>query len=177
MDLKHLRTFVAVAEHGSVSRAAGWLRITQPALSRQLRDLQEELGVRLFELVGRRLLLTGEGEEFLPQCRGLLGHAEAVAERARSLARGEAGTLRVGASPQLIESIFPSFLGRYARQCPSVHVKPVEAGAVAQVAMLERGEPACDRPLAGGRAPLRDLRAAADSRAGRPRPAPAGPRR
>jgi DNA-binding transcriptional LysR family regulator len=140
MDRRHLRTFVAVAEHGSVSKAAERLRLAQPALSRQVHDLQREFGVRLFELVVRRLLLTGEGEEFLPHCRALLGHAAAVAERAQSLARGDAGTLRVGASPQLIESTFPGFLTRYARQCPGVHVRPVEAGAVAQVAMLERGE-------------------------------------
>ena len=68
MDLKRMRTFVAVAERGGVSRAALLLRITQPALSRQIRDLQEELGFKLFERLGRRLSLTGEGEEFLSVC-------------------------------------------------------------------------------------------------------------
>jgi DNA-binding transcriptional LysR family regulator len=140
MDLKRLRTFVAVAEHGGVSHAATRLRITQPALSRQLQDLQQELGVKLFELVGRRLLLTGEGEELLPHCHGLLSHAGAFAERALSLSRGDAGVLRMAASPQMIESVFPSFLSEYARRRPGVHVRPVEAGAVAQAVLLERGE-------------------------------------
>ena len=140
MDLKRLRTFVAVAEHGGVSGAAARLRVTQPALSRQLRELQGELGVRLLEPVGRRLLLTGEGEEFLPHCRRLLGHADAVAERARSLAHGDTGALRVGATPQMIEGVFPRFLARWAELCPGVHVRPVEAGAVEQEAMLGRGE-------------------------------------
>jgi len=140
MDLKRLRTFIAVAEHGGVSQAAERLRVTQPALSRQLQDLQQELGVRLFELVGRRLLLTGEGEELLLHCRALLSHANAFAERAHSLARGETGVLRVAASPQMIESVFPSFFKEYARRHPGVHVRPVEAGAVAQLALLERGE-------------------------------------
>jgi DNA-binding transcriptional LysR family regulator len=140
VDLKRLRTFVAVAEHGSVSKAAEHLHITQPALSRQLQDLQQEFGVRLFELSGRRLRLTGEGEELLPYCRQVLGQAEAVAERARSLARGDTGVLRVSATPQMIESVFPGFLRRYAEECPGVQVRPVEAGAVEQMTLLERGE-------------------------------------
>ena len=140
MDLKRLRTFVAVAEHGSVSKAAEHLRITQPALSRQLRDLQREFGVVLFEHSGRRLRLSGAGEELLPHCRQLLGHSEAVAERARSLTRGHAGVLRVGAAPQMIESIFAGFLRHYAKQCPDVHIRPIEAGAVEQRRLLERGE-------------------------------------
>jgi DNA-binding transcriptional LysR family regulator len=123
MDLKRLQTFVAVTEQGSVSRAAERLRITQPALSRQIRDLQCEFGVTLFQLVGRRLVPTGEGEEFLGHCRDLLGHAEAVADRARSLAQGDAGVLRVAATPQLIESVFTGFLGRYAQLRPQVQVK------------------------------------------------------
>jgi DNA-binding transcriptional LysR family regulator len=61
-----------------------------------------------------------------------------LVERARSLAQDDSGMLRVGATPQMIESISPGLLTRYARQCPGVHVRPVEAGAVVQVAMLER---------------------------------------
>src|SRR5260370_39704979 len=74
MDLRRLRTFVAVAEQGTVSKAALCLRTTQPALSRQIRDLQQELGLRLFNRVGRGLVLTAEGEQFLGDCRGALGH-------------------------------------------------------------------------------------------------------
>ena len=65
MELRRLRTFVAVAELGTVSKAALRLRITQPALSRQIMDLQQELGFRLFDRVGRGLTLTAEGEQFL----------------------------------------------------------------------------------------------------------------
>jgi DNA-binding transcriptional LysR family regulator len=61
MDFDRLRKFVAVADEGTVSRAATVLRITQPALSRQIRDLQDEFGVRLFDRIGRRLVLTSEG--------------------------------------------------------------------------------------------------------------------
>ena len=65
MDLKHLRTFVAVAELGTVSKAALILRVAQPALSRQIIDLETDLGLTLFDRVGRRLLLTGEGQQLL----------------------------------------------------------------------------------------------------------------
>ena len=75
MDLRHARTFVTVAELGTVSKAAVHLRVAQPALSRQISNLEQELGLKLFDRVGRRLVLTGEGEQLLGDCRGLLSHA------------------------------------------------------------------------------------------------------
>src|SRR5713101_5402825 len=114
MDLRRLRTFVTVAEQGSVSKAALVLRITQPALSRQIRDLEEELGLKLFQRVGGRLVLTGEGEQLLGDCRDLLRHAGSLRERAQSLCRGNAGVLRVAAGQKIIECVFPTFLRDYA---------------------------------------------------------------
>ena len=78
MDLRHARTFVTVAELGTVSKAALHLRIAQPALSRQIGDLEQEIGFNLFDRVGRRLLLTSQGEQLLGDCRGLLNYASAV---------------------------------------------------------------------------------------------------
>src|SRR5215472_6486757 len=104
MDLKRLRTFVTVAEQGTVSSASERLRITQPALSRQLQDLQAEFGVQLFDHVRRRLRLTAEGAELVPTCRSLLSQADNVLEHARSLAHGDSGELNVGASPHMIAS-------------------------------------------------------------------------
>ena len=140
IDLRRLQTFVAVSEQGTVSKAALLLRITQPALSRQLRNLQDELGVKLFERVGRRLLLTGEGDQFLADCRSLLSHAASIRERAQSLRSGDTGVLKVAASPQMIENVFPSFLRRYAARYPRVQVQPIEAYAIDHAAMLERGD-------------------------------------
>src|SRR6185503_18644310 len=105
MDIRHARTFVTVAQLGTVSKAAQQLRVAQPALSRQIRDLERELGIRLFDRVGRRLVLTSAGEQFLGDCRGLLNYATAVGERAQLLRRGDTGTLIVAASPQHIESV------------------------------------------------------------------------
>ena len=70
-----------MAELGSVSKAALRLRIVQPALSRHISDLEQELGLKLFDRVGRRLLLTGEGEQMLSDCRGLLNYATGVSGR------------------------------------------------------------------------------------------------
>jgi DNA-binding transcriptional LysR family regulator len=140
MDLKRLRTFVVVAEQGTVSGAAETLRITQPALSRQLQDLQAEFGVPLFDQVGRRLRLTAEGAELVSTCRALLTQADNVLEHARSLAQGDRGELSVGATPHTIASVFPRFLRQFATSYPRVRVRTVEAGAVDQLELLRRGD-------------------------------------
>lgn len=141
MDLRHARTFVAVAELGTVSRAAEHLRVAQPALSRQISDLEAELGIRLFDRVGRRLMLTGEGALLLGDCRALLACANAIGERARQLQHGDAGVLTVAFSPQIIEGALAAFLMRYAVQYPKVQVKLTEViGWGATLAKLESGE-------------------------------------
>ena len=140
MELRRLRTFVAVAELGTVSKAALRLRITQPALSRQIMDLQQELRLRLFDRVGRRLVLTAEGEQFLGDCRAILGHIDALGERVDLLRRGDRGVLKVAAPPHTIESVLSTFLSRYAERFPNVHVKLTEALGRDQTAMVERGE-------------------------------------
>src|SRR5215475_9792224 len=103
MDIRHARTFVTVAETGTVSKAAQQLRIAQPALSRQIANLEQEFGLKLFDRIHGRLVLTGEGEQLLGDCRGLLNQANAIGERAYMLRSGETGVLRVAASPQFIE--------------------------------------------------------------------------
>lgn len=140
MDLKRLRTFVTVAELGSISAAAQELRITQPALSRQLQDLQAEFGIRLFDPVGRRLELSTEGMELLPSCRLLLKQADDVLEQARSLRDAESGVLRIGATPHSAANLLPGFLQKFAGRYPRVRVEVMEAGSFDQMEMLRRGE-------------------------------------
>jgi DNA-binding transcriptional LysR family regulator len=140
MDLRRVRTFVTVAEQGSVSKAALRLHISQPGLSRQLQELQQELGLRLFDRIGRRLVLTAEGEQLLGSCRNLLGHASSISEHAQLLKLGDTGTLKVGASPIQIETALSTFLPRYAERYPNVQVKLIETAGVNTLAMLERGE-------------------------------------
>jgi len=85
MELRHLRYFVAVAEAGAFSRAATRLGLTQPALSRQVRDLEVELGVRLFERAGRRVSLTSDGEGLLQRSRAPLTAAAQLGEQAQAM--------------------------------------------------------------------------------------------
>jgi LysR family transcriptional regulator, nitrogen assimilation regulatory protein len=140
MDLRRLRTFVAVAELGTVSRAAVHLRISQSALSRHIGDLEAELRIRLFDRVGRRLVLTAIGEELLGDCRSVLSQIGSLGERVDVLRRGDSGVLRVAASPQMIESVLSTFLPRYAARFPNVQVTLTEALGPAQVPLLERGD-------------------------------------
>jgi DNA-binding transcriptional LysR family regulator len=139
MNLRHARTFVTVADLGTVSKAALHLHVAQPALSRQINDLEQELGVKLFDRVGRGLLLTSVGEQLLGECRNLLSCADAVGERAHLLRKGDSGVLRIAASPQHIESVLSQLLRRYAQSYPNVEVDVREGSGHEILAMLERG--------------------------------------
>ena len=139
MDLRHLRTFVTVAEQGTVSKASVHLRIAQPALSRRVSELEDELGIKLFERVRRRLILTAEGEQLLADCRSVLGAVHSLDERAQVLRRGDRGILRVAATPQSIEGVLSTFLAPYAQRHPNVQIKLIEAVGVHLVSLLERG--------------------------------------
>jgi DNA-binding transcriptional LysR family regulator len=140
MDLRHLRTFVAVAEQGTVSKASLRLRIAQPALSRQIKELEEELGLRLFDRVRRRLVLTGEGEQLLGECRSVLGAVGSFSERAQRLRQVDTGILKVAVSPQTLGSVFSTFLHQYAKQRPNIQIRLTEAVGPNLLALLERGE-------------------------------------
>jgi DNA-binding transcriptional LysR family regulator len=141
MDLRHARTFVTVAELGTVSRAAQRLRIAQPALSRQIASLEQEFGLKLFDRTRGRLVLTGEGEQMVVDCRALLNQANALGERAQLLRQGETGVLRFAASPQFIEGFVSRFWHQYSQRYPNVRLTLIEALGWANIrAMLERGE-------------------------------------
>ena len=128
MDLRHTRTFVTVAELGTVSKAAQRLRIAQPALSRQISALEEELGIKLFDRVGRRLRLTGEGEQLLGDCRGLLNYAAGVGDRARDLRRGDVGVLKVAATPLAWSASTWSFISEIRGEMTIVRPSRKSAG-------------------------------------------------
>lgn len=140
MDLRRLRTFVAIAELGTVSRAALRLHISQPALSRRIKDLEQEFGLRLFDRVGRRVMLTAIGEQLLEDCRTVLGQVDSLGARVDLLRRGGSGVLRVAAPPQTIESVLSRFLPRYTQRFPDVRVRLTEALGHEQLVLLEHGE-------------------------------------
>src|SRR6266581_1271197 len=96
MELRHLRYFVAVAETENVSRAALKLHVSQPALSRQIRDLEDELGFLLRERSAKAVRLTDAGRTFLTEARAVLQRAEDAVKAAKAVATGANGELHVG---------------------------------------------------------------------------------
>jgi len=96
MELRHLRYFVAVGEEQHYGRASYRLRVAQPALSRQIQDLEEEVGFKLFERLPRGVKLSAAGKLFLEDARRILQEVSEAAARAARVARGNSGTLRVG---------------------------------------------------------------------------------
>ena len=140
MNLDQLRTFLLIAESGGISKAANRLRLSQPAASRQLLGLEAELGVQLFGRIGRGLQLTSEGEDLLVRCRRLIDDAESLRDRARALNTGQTGLLRVGAPPQVIESILAGFVQQYRQRYPNVDIQLIDDAAGSLPGRLERGE-------------------------------------
>lgn len=140
MNLRHLRTFVAIADAGGIARAGARLNLSQPAASRQILALEAGLGVKLFDRIGRRFRLTSEGEYLLTQSRRLLMDADSLTEGAHALKKAQAGLLRVGATPQTIESTLAVFLPHYRRRHPGIDVHLVEEGGLRLADRLERGD-------------------------------------
>ncbi len=121
MELRHLRYFAAVAEHGNFSRASANLNLTQPALSRQIRDLEDEIGVALFHRGTNSTTLSEAGEIFYEEARDLLSRANRAVQRVR----GEVATevLRIGYSPSLTANIFPHALKHFHSERPRVRLE------------------------------------------------------
>jgi DNA-binding transcriptional LysR family regulator len=140
MDLRRLKTFVTVAEHGTVSKAASLLHITQPALSRQIGSLEQAFGFKLFGRAGRRLVLTTQGQQLLGDCRHLIARADALAERVQSLRRGDVKVIRILASALTIEGLFSPIMSGRSVCGGGVKVSLIEADASEHLGMLERGE-------------------------------------
>jgi DNA-binding transcriptional LysR family regulator len=121
VELRHLRYFAAVAAHGSFNRAANNLHLTQPALSRQVKDLEEELGVPLFVRGNNAVTLTAAGELFYEEARDLLARADQAIQRVRGEARSE--ILRVGYAPSLTTGVMPGALEKFQTATPRVRIE------------------------------------------------------
>jgi LysR family transcriptional regulator, benzoate and cis,cis-muconate-responsive activator of ben and cat genes len=120
VELRHLRYFVRVAENENVSRAALQLHVSQPALSRQIRDLEGELGVLLLERTAKSVSLTSAGHVFLKEARAVLERADDAIRRARAVAGAD---LHVGYSPTATARLLPLILRMYRRMMPKVRVR------------------------------------------------------
>lgn len=139
LELKELQNFVAVAERLSVSGAAKVIHLSQPALSRQIQALERKLGVKLFERIGKRLVLTAEGDDLLMHSAQLLDHAQALINRAYGLEHGHLGLLRIGASPQTISGLISPVITDFARVYPNVKLAISEANNDDLIDLVENG--------------------------------------
>jgi DNA-binding transcriptional LysR family regulator len=123
MELRDLRSFVAVAHQRNFSRAAEQLHVSQPALSEQIRKLEDELGAPLFERTSRGATLTDAGEAFLPHARAVLSQADQAAEAVRLIARGLAGTLTLGFIDSAALGLLPPLIRRFTARHPEVKLR------------------------------------------------------
>jgi DNA-binding transcriptional LysR family regulator len=139
MELRHLRNFVAIAEERSFTRAAERLWVAQPGLSAQVRRLEKELGVQLFERHPRGVDLTDAGELFLERARVALAAAEDALATGRDLADGLLGSLRLGVSMSAHCSVTERLVATFCRERPQVEVTVLEAYGGLLVRDLEDG--------------------------------------
>lgn len=121
MELRHLRYFIAVAKHGSFNRAAQVLHLTQPALSRQVKDLEEELAVPLLARGKNTVTLTEAGERFYEEAREIIARAELAVQRLRNEPRAE--VLRIGYAPSATAGILPRALEKFHAEHPRTRIE------------------------------------------------------
>ncbi len=123
MELRHLRYFVAVAETENVSRAALKLHVSQPGLSRQIRDLEDEIAIQLFERSAKSLRLTKAGKIFLEEARDILERVDEAVRTTRASINGSEAEINVGYSPSLTVQILPQVLRKFQSKFRKVQIK------------------------------------------------------
>ena len=122
LTLRQLRYFEALAQHGHFGRAAEACAISQPALSLQIRDLEQSLGVALFERGPRQVRLTRFGEEFAPRARDILRSVDELGDLARASRNRLAGRLRIGVIPTVAPYLLPAIIGHLTRLHPGIDI-------------------------------------------------------
>ena len=141
MELRHLRYFVAVGEEQHYGRAAQRLRVAQPSLSRQIQDLEAEIGFKLFDRLSRGVKLSTAGRLFLEEARRILDHVEDATKRAKRVASGQSGTLRTG----FIESmswhgIVPDSFRQFREQQPDAELQIKPLSSLEQIQAIQSGQ-------------------------------------
>jgi DNA-binding transcriptional LysR family regulator len=136
MELRHLRYFVAVAEEQNVRRAAARLHVSQPPLTRQIRNLEDEIKVKLFERSKQGVQLTGAGRIFLDEARQILEHSERAVRSAQDARRGDIGRLRIAVPPMAMDRMLCRVLRQVRRRYPKMALQIQETPAPHQFRIL-----------------------------------------
>ena len=158
MELRHLRYFVAAAEQENVSRAALKLHVSQPGVSRQIHDLEEEIGFPLFERSAKALKLTEAGKKFLDEARAVLQRADEAVASARAVAAGLGGEIHVGYAPSLTIQILPRALRAFQGKFPKARVSLHDLSTEEMLAQLSSGKLQAALLVRPTRAMLRGLK-------------------
>jgi DNA-binding transcriptional LysR family regulator len=140
MELRHLTYFLAVAERLNFSRAAEDLHVAQPAISQQIRALEEELDVKLFDRLGKRVALTEAGQALLPHARRILAAVEAAQNEVRERHTLTRGTVSLGAPTTVSTHRLPGQLTRFKREYPGLEVTLREAGTESLLRLVVEGK-------------------------------------
>lgn len=152
MELRHLRYFIAVAEALSFTKAAEKLHTSQPSLTRQVQDLEEELGVRLLNRNKQRVSLTEEGAAFLDDSKRVLAHVSEIVQSVRRLGHRESKPLNVGYVSNLFHDLLPRTLTAFRQQLPLVPLNLFDMSCGDQLSALENGT--IDLAFVGLREPI-----------------------
>ncbi len=139
MEFRHLRYFVAVAEEESLTRAAKKLHVSQPTLSRQIADLEDELGVALFDHGARTIGLTGVGRVFLEEARAVLQRGDLAVQMIRAVAGGQRGEINVGYAPSPTVELLPQILRLFQESNPDIRVQLHDTSGAETIAGLHSG--------------------------------------
>jgi DNA-binding transcriptional LysR family regulator len=137
MELRHLRYFVAVAEELNFTRAAGKLHLAQPSLTRQIHNLEEELGVRLLDRTKNQVSLTEEGRSFLVDARRLVALSLESVKAVQRFSRGESGQLNLGYLFKFNFDLLPATLATFYQTCPEIAVNLFDMSPAEQLRALE----------------------------------------
>lgn len=140
IDLRHLRTFVALAQFENFSLTGQRIGLSQSAVSRHIRALEDTLGLRLFERLGRRAVLTSAGQTLRTRLEALMREAEALPRVVRDLGEGVRGDVRIGASITAANAILPPLLGAYRRRYPRVELALHPGPSARVLEALARGQ-------------------------------------
>jgi len=139
MELRHLRYYVAVGEALNFTKAAACLRVAQPSLSRQMRSLEDELGVELMKRSPRGVTLTAEGTLFLEEARQVIARMDESVNKVRALARGEFGELHIGYAPSASVEFLPRALAAFKKSAPRVILVLLDLSSNEMGERLRRG--------------------------------------